>query len=160
MRVRPLATRVLLLGVFFILTAPKHMGFVAMMMLPFFACSWLYDIVMLIRKPEQRTALAMRIATWVLAFLAIAALNLYWYRESRAYANDVAAAVSSYKAKIGVYPASLEQVGIRERDARRKWRLLYWLHDEEPSLMYEAPFIVMDSYDYDFQTREWQYLSH
>src|SRR6185312_3611744 len=100
----------------------------------------------MVRHPEQRSKHAARIATWVLAFLVIGALNVYWYRDSRTYADAVAAAVLSYRAKTGAYPRNLEQIGIRADDAFRKSRLVYGVYTEghktRLSLSYKAPFAI------------------
>jgi hypothetical protein len=151
----------LLLGIFFFVTLPMHAGFVARMLFPFFVVRWLYDAVMMVRHPEQRARRGAGIAIWATAFAAVVALNLYWYRESRTYADGVPESVLAHEAKTGSYPTGLEQLGIRSDDPLlRKWRLVYG-HDQgdKPSLSYAVPFAIFDFYHYDFQTHRWQYLA-
>lgn len=159
----PVARRVssaLLAGVFLFVSCIPHDGTLALVLLPFFVCSWLYDLVMLSRRPEQRARRTERVITWMLAFCVAGAVNLYWFRESRAYANNVVDAVLSYHARTGVYPIDLQQTGVRPESAFRKWMLVYAVSaDGRPGLSYAVPYAVFDMYDYDFDTGKWQYLA-
>ena len=88
----PVARRVrnaLFIGIFLCVTCTPHGGFWAFVLLPLFACSWLFDLFAMVRRPEQRARRAERVLTWMLAFCVTGAVNLYWFRESRAYANNV-----------------------------------------------------------------------
>jgi hypothetical protein len=146
------------LAIFLTLTAPKHAGFIALMLLPFFAVVWIWEAVAIARSPEQRVLRVYRIAAWMLAFCFVALLNLFWYRESRHYADKVAAAVSSHYARTGGYPTTLEQVGIQPEDSSlRKWRVVYGINQGRPYLAYAVPFAIFDMYGYDFDTRKWTY---
>jgi hypothetical protein len=158
----PVARRVrnaLFIGIFLFVTCSPHGGFCAYVLLPFFACSWLVDLFVMLRTPEQRARRAERILTWVLAFCLAGAVNLYWFRESRAYANNVVSAVVNYKARTGTYPTDLQEAGIRPERAFDKWMLVYGVSsDGRPGLSYAVPYIAFDMYDFDFDTGQWLYL--
>ena len=157
----PVARRVrnaLFVGLFLCLTCTPHFGGAAVALLPFFACSWLYDLFILVRRPDQRARRAERILVWMLAFCLAGAVNLYWYRNSRAYANKIAGAVLNYRARTGSYPTDLEDVGFSQANAVRKWMLVYGVSGKgEPLLIYAAPWDGFDTYSYDFATGHWDY---
>jgi hypothetical protein len=158
--IRKIVRTVLCLGIFLYCTASLHGGFVALMLLPFFAVVWIWQAISIARNPDQRTLRVLRVIAWMLAFCLVGLLNLHWYRESRAYADKVVAAVSTHYARTGNYPTSLEQVGIQPKDLNsRKWRLSYGLSNGRPYVFYAVPYIIFDMYDYDFQTRKWNYLA-
>lgn len=151
----------LLVAVFLFFTLPLQRAFIATMLLPVFVCVWCYDIVMMVRDPGQRLVRASRIAIWILAFGALAGLNLSWYCESRSYAERIAAALLAQKARAGAYPDTLEQIGIDSHEsAARKWRLVYKLEKGAPSLLYGATFEAYNVYDYDFATHRWRYVTN
>ena len=150
----------LLLATFLFFTLPMHWGFIAAMLLPIFVCVWIYDIVVMVRDPGQRLMRTARMAIWMLAFCAVGALNLYWYRESRAYADQIAAAVLGYKARTGMYPDTLEQMGIDSHESSaRKWRISYRQKKGAPLLFYIATFETYDMFSYDFEARRWRYVA-
>jgi hypothetical protein len=158
----PVARRIrnaLFIGIFLYVTCTPHGGFIAFVLVPFFACAWLIDLIVMFRRPEQRARRAERVLTWVLAFCVTGAVNLYWFHESRTYANNVASAVLTYRARNGSYPTDLQQTGIRPERAFQKWMLVYGVTaDGKPGLSYAVPYIGFDMYDYDFETGRWQYL--
>jgi hypothetical protein len=89
----------------------------------------------MLRRPEERGRRAERILVWVAAFCVSGAINLYWFRESRAYANNVVSAVLNYKARTGAYPIDLQLAGIRPERAFDKWMLVYGVSsDGKPGL--------------------------
>lgn len=157
----PVARRVgnaLLVGIFLFLSCMPHNGMLALVLLPFFACSWLYDFFVMARKPEQRVRRTERVITWMLAFCVTGAVNYYWFRASRADANNIADAVMSYRARTGVYPTDLLQTGVHPERAFRKWMLVYAVgSDGKPLLAYSVPWDGLDTYDYDFDTGKWVY---
>lgn len=157
----PVARRVrnaLFIGLFLFMAARPHGGFIAFMFLPFFACSWLYDLIVLVRKPEQRARRAERVIIWMSAFCLAGSVNLYWYRQSRAYANNVVGAVLNYRARTGTYPPDLQDVGISQANAVRQWMLVYGVNAKgEPLLIYPVPWDGFDTYAYDFDTGQWLY---
>ena len=158
----PVARRVrnaLFVGIFLCVTCTPHGGFWAFVLLPLFVCSWLFDLFAMLRGPEQRARRAERVLTWMLAFCVTGAVNLYWFRESRAYANNVVSAVLDYRAHTGFYPTDLQQAGIRPERAFDKWMLVYGKSaDGKPGVSYAVPYIAFDMYDYDFDTGQWLYL--
>lgn len=158
----PVARRVrnaLFIGVFLFLTCSPHGGFIAYVLLPFFVVSWIFDLWVMLRRPEERGRRAERILVWVAAFCVSGAINLYWFRESRAYANNVVSAVLNYKARTGAYPIDLQLAGIRPERAFDKWMLVYGVSsDGKPGLSYAVPYLAFDMYDYDFDADQWHIL--
>jgi len=156
----PIARTVLCLAIFLFFTAPMHGGFIALMLLPFFVAVWIWEVASIAHKPDQRRLRVLRVLAWIVSFCLVGLLNLYWYRESRAYADKIVAAVSNHHTRTGSYPASLEQVGIQPDDrSSRKWRLAYVINDGKPNLFYAVPYAIFDTYDYDFETRKWTYFA-
>jgi len=157
----PIARRVrtaLFVTLFLALTCMPHGGAGALVLLPFFICSWLYELFVLVRRPEQRARRAERVIIWMLAFCVSGTVNLYWFRASRAYANDVANAILNYRARTGTYPTDLQEVGVPPERALRRWMLVYAVgNDGRPLLAYAVPWEVFDTYDYDFKTGQWTY---
>jgi hypothetical protein len=148
----------LFIGGFFYLTCKPHGGFIMLMLLPFFACFWLYDLVFLVRRPEGRIRRAERLVIWMLAFCVAGAVNLYWGWDARAYANKVVGAVLNYRARSGTWPPDLENVGISQAAAARKWMLVYAVDDKgKPGLIYASPWDGFDTYSYDFDTGQWDF---
>ena len=158
----PVARRIrnaLFIGVFLFLTCSPHGGFIAYVLLPFFVVSWIFDLWVMLRRPEERGRRAERILVWVAAFCVSGAINLYWFRESRAYANNVVSAVLNYKARTGAYPIDLQLAGIRPERAFDKWMLVYGVSsDGKPGLSYAVPYLAFDMYDYDFDADQWHIL--
>ena len=157
----PVARRIrnlLFIGIFLYVTCIPHGGFLAFMLLPFFVCAWLFDLFVTMRRPERRARSTERVLTWVLAFCIAGTVNLYWYRESRGYANKVVGAVMNYRARTGTYPPDLQDVGISQAIAVHKWMLVYGVSGKgEPLLIYPAPWDGFDTYAYDFDTGKWVY---
>jgi hypothetical protein len=165
---RPMNTRVVLrnigtavfVALFLLVAGRMHGGFIALVLLPFFIIVWLYDVVVMSRKPEERAPRAKRMTIWMLAFGVVAALNWHWYRESRAYAERVVVAVENFKSRTGAYPWHLQDAGIDAKGETKRWMLVYSLRDgKTPWIAYAAPFVMFDRYEYDFAKHEWTYLA-
>jgi hypothetical protein len=157
----PVARRVrnaLFIGIFLYLTCHPHGGLFVLGLLPFFACFWLYDLIFLVRRPEGRIRRTERLVTWMLAFGVAGAVNLYWSWDARAYANKVVGAVVNYRARSGTWPTDLENVGISQATAVRKWMLVYAVDERgRPGLIYPSPWDGFDTYSYDFDTGHWNF---
>jgi hypothetical protein len=152
-------TTAVLLGAFFCLTAPMHLGFVAMLLLPFFVVVWIRDLSLIFRSPAERTWRITRTALWVAAFSAIALVNLYWSHESRRYADRVVSDALAYKARTGFYPDNLGQIGIVWNDGpAQKWGLHYGTGTGGPYVSYMIPHVMFEAYVYELETRQWAYL--
>lgn len=145
-------------GVMLLLTVPRHSGFVLgifiMGLVPYF----LYSGVRVYWYRNELSTRATQLAIWVSAITFAVGVNYYRYTATRSEANDVVAKIEQFHAMHNAYPSSLEDIGYG-RSALRKSLGLHAYSNEKgkPSFFYGVPYIIYDTYQYDFNSRQWVY---
>jgi hypothetical protein len=102
-----------------------------------------------------------KLAIWMSAISVALAVNYYRYISTRDAANDVVATIVKYHETNGTYPSSLEAIGYDSKSLKSSlgW---YGYHNKEgqPSFLYAVPYMVFDSYLYDFRFGQWVYSKY
>lgn len=138
-----------------ILSTQRFSGAYAVILLLPLSIWFLYSIFVILNKPERRKSQLIRVVIWF--FTASTLLTVAWYRSeaTRKGANEIVIALKEHKIKSGVYPAKLEEIGKDSPLLRKELRLSYSLDEGKPTLIYYSTWVMLDSYDYDFEKSMW-----
>jgi hypothetical protein len=144
--------------VMLLLTVPRHSGFVLgifiMGLVPYF----LYSGVRVYWHRNEFGTRATQLAIWVSAITVAVGVNYYRYTSTRNVANDVVEKIDHYHAMNTAYPSSLETIGYDKRSLKASLGLYAYSNKEgKPSFHYSVPYIIFDTYEYDFSSRQWVY---
>lgn len=110
------------------------------------------------RHKDERKTRGVKLAAWMAAIFVTLAVNYYEYGHSRDAANDVVAKIANYHETNGSYPSSLESLGYDIKSLKSSLGMYgYDNKDEQPLFFYGVPYIVFDTYRYDFHSAQWIY---
>lgn len=74
-------------------------------------------------------------------------------------ASVVAQAIVLYHARTGHYPAKFDTIGYNAQQLRQQLGLHYWRDREgRPALIYQSPWTVFETYNYDFAQKSWHFV--
>jgi energy-coupling factor transporter transmembrane protein EcfT len=135
----------------------RHVGFMSLLCLPFLAVWLLYSAYVIVRYPLRRTAQTVRVAMWVVGAMVIVGIHSARWHTTRSYANTVVTAIRAYTQTHGGCPPTLAAIGISPADFKDVLGLSsYQCHGGiSPSLAYAVPYIIYETYRYDFPTSKW-----
>lgn len=137
-------------------TLPAHGGFLLFFFLVFLVPLFLYSGVRMYRYQHELNTRAKKLAIWMSAILVALAVNVYRYTSTRDAADDVVSKIVQYHETNGTYPSSLETLGYESKSLKANLGMYgYSNKDGTPSFFYAVPYIVFDSYHYDFHSGEW-----
>lgn len=122
----------------------------------FFLLAALYNIVKMIRKPDERKQRGIKLAIWFVVLAVAGAVQSHWAEGTRDEAGKVAKALREYKTRTGAYPANLKEGGLDEQALNDQWEIRYLIRDGKPMLVYPAPFMPLTTYEYDFEQNKWR----
>jgi hypothetical protein len=120
---------------------------------------WLiYSSYVAITKPEQRKWRLLRMAVWIASVLVILGIHHDRRVTARHYADGIVAALNEYENEHGVYPDSLDMIGVSRQQLKEHLGLSGYFYDKgKPSLFYADTFVVFQTHHYDFQKNAWIY---
>ena len=140
-----------------VLAAPVTAGFMFALFVPFIVVSMIYNVITAVRKPEKRRLSLIRIVVWLVVPAIVGAAHWRWYLAARADANIAVTAVTTFKARTGTWPKTLQDAGIQDPQFGRRWMLGYLLDADRPFIAYASTFALFDSYTYDFEAQRWEF---
>lgn len=149
---------VILCFVVLFLTFPRHGGFILIFFLLFLIPSIIKSLYIIFVKHQEKKLRAIQISLWVVSCVVVAAHHIYLHKTTRVYANSVSNSIEQFYSQKGVYPSSIEEVGIK-KESLRKHKMYYSRDNQGPNLMYAATWIVFDTYYFDFKSKTWKYRS-
>lgn len=106
-------------------------------------------------KPKRARLASLKLGLWLSTIGVCLCLHLYYAKSARTAANALRAQIESYRNTHGVYPKTI--AALRSPARPNRWRIMYFYHNGEPSLLYPATSIIFDTYKYNFETRQWDY---
>lgn len=113
------------------------------------------------RNKNERKTRGVTLAVWMAAIFVILAVNYYQYGYTRDSANDVVAKIAKYHQANGSYPSSLDALGYDSKSLKSRLGMYgYHNKDGHPLFYYGVPYIVFDSYRYDFDSKQWVYSAY
>jgi len=143
----------------FFLVGTNHGGFMLFFLIAILLIWAFYNLIRGRTQPERRRPFAVKCLLWLVTLVIIVGNHVYLFQASRRDADFLASKVLIFKTAHGRYPVDMQEAGITDPDFGRHWMLHYDAANGQPFMLYAATFIVFDTYDYDFQTRQWRYHS-
>ncbi len=141
----------------FFLSQP-HAGFMIYIFALPLLIWFIYSSYVAITKPEQRKWQLIRMAVWIASVLVILGVHHDRRVTTRHYADGIVAAINEYKNEHGVYPDSLDTIGVSRQQLKEHLGLSGYSYDKgKPSLFYADTFVVFQTHHYDFQKNAWSY---
>lgn len=146
-------------GIFILLVAPVHSGFMAVFAVPFFAVWFAMSAFIIATDPARRRIRSIKIGIWLAVFAVVASLHAWYAYSTRQYAEDVIAKVENFEAEHLRCPASSEEIGITRAEMTKNlgYSGYYCEEDGKPHLFYAATYVVFDTYQYDFTAKRWNH---
>jgi hypothetical protein len=141
-----------------LLTVPRYggfmLGFFLLLLIPFF----LYSGIRMYRYKNERKTRGVKFSAWMAAIFVTLAVNYHEYGYTRDSANAVVAQIAKYQKTNGTYPSRLEELGYDGKSLKSSLGMYgYSNKDGQPLFFYGVPYIVFDSYRYDFHSGQWIY---
>lgn len=144
-----------------LMTLPRYGGFLLGFFLLFLIPLFLYSGIRMYRHKSERKVRGEKLAVWMSAILVTLVVNYYRYSYTRDAANEVVAKIASYHEINGFYPRNLEVLGYDSKSLKSRFGM-YGYHSKEgqPSFLYGVPYMIFDTYRYDFHSRKWIYSDY
>jgi predicted secreted protein len=118
------------------------------------------SLVHMMLRPETRKFHLARIVIWATACALVVGVHYVRHVVTRSYANEVVAKIKHFSATQGRCPKDLEEMGIAPQEFREKLGMAdYQCADDTPRFFYPAPYIIFDTYHYDFEDDVWNYIT-
>jgi len=157
---RPLIPTLVACAVLFFMCAGVGGAFIISAAAPFIAVWALYSCYIIWRKPEKFRIQLVKVGLLAGTLSVIGAFHYHYYTSARAAGDYALHLVNAYRDLHGTYPNTLEEAGWKLGKYGGQWRIVYQGHGatDDPMLMYPATWIIFDMYDYNFKTRQWEYL--
>ena len=137
-----------------LLLAQKHAGFMLYLLLPIMLVYLLLSAWRIRKQPQRLPELPLKMLLCLTSISAIAMVHMHYHQQARAQANRVVAAIIAYQQSHGAYPASLQAAHIQVTPSAR---IYYHLREQQPSLFYPTTFTPFETYDYQFDSQQWQH---
>ena len=152
----------IILAVIVVLTVGQaHAGFLVLVLaLPLFV--WLaWSIFVIVRRPYVRLAQGICIVVWMVALLLVFAAHLLRHEVVRSDANQVVREIRRHMADYGRCPHQLSVLGYKQHDLidRLGENYGYSCENRKPKFFYIATFTIFDTFEYDFEESNWNYVS-
>lgn len=127
--------------------------------LALFLAVWLpYSAFVIWKHKDRRRQQGATVAIWAMTIAALVGIHAYHAHMAEKAADQVLTKVLAYKAQRGVFPKSLEDVGLSTSAFKRTAHLLYGLaEDGAPHLSFGSAANPFDKYWYDFSSNAWQF---
>lgn len=135
-----------------LLTAQKFTAIFAVVTI--IICS-IYRIILAFYRPEKRKNQLFGVVIFVFTFVFVVIVNYYRGEDARFSADKVVFLLREYKSTHGIYPSSLELIGLDSQDLRQHFMLRYGLNNGQPILLYASMFNAFDKFYYDFEQNQW-----
>lgn len=147
-----------LLGALFVLffTVQRHAGLNLVFVVLFLVPSFIHSAYVCFKRREERQVRLYKAGIWLMTIVVIVSSHAYMHNQAREVANAISSTIVLHRQTHGAYPASAEEAGL-SREFMKKSRVFYNFSDGVPFLMYPVTFMPFDTYDFDFETGEWQY---
>lgn len=144
-----------------LLTVPRHGGFLLGPFLIFLIPLFLYSGVRMYRCKNELNTRGKKLAIWMSAIIVALAVNFHRHSSTRDAANGVVAQIVRYHETNGTYPSSLGALGYDSKSLKASLGPHgYFNKDGKPSFFYAVPYIVFDTYHYDFLYKQWVYSNY
>ena len=144
-----------------LLTVPRYGGFLLGFFLLFLIPLFLYSGVRMYRHKNELKVRGTKLAIWMAAIFVTLGVNFYRYNFTRDAANSVVAAIVKYHETSGIYPSSLEGLGYGGKSLKSSLGMYgYRKTDGQPSFFYGVPYMIFDTYRYDFDSERWVYSEY
>ena len=159
---RPIWLTLLGCSVVGLICGPPHRGIMLWILAPFVSYWLLHCGYLLVAdarqdeaQPKRARIAGLKLGLWLATIGICLCLHLYYAKSARTAANALRAQIESYRDTRGVYPKTLD--ALRPVPSAQHWHLMYFNHDGKPALLYPATSTIFDTYDYNFETRQWDY---
>jgi hypothetical protein len=117
----------------------------------------LYTLVRMAIRRRERKWRGLRLMLWAFAVVLVVGAQHYNDYAVRKQGSEVLARVQAHRARTGVWPRELEEVGLDAKALRSDWGLHYGVLDSEPLLSYRAPGLFFDAWFYNFKKGAWEF---
>lgn len=144
-----------------LVTLPRYGGFLLGFFMLFMVPLLLYSGIRMYRHNNELEMRRRKLAIWLAAIFVTLAVNGYRYSSTRDAANNVVAEIVKYHENNGTYPINLEALGYDGKSLKSNLGMYgYHNKDGQPSFFYGVPFMIFDTYRYDFHSGKWIYSDY
>jgi hypothetical protein len=140
---------------FVLFFSTPHAGFMAILPAIPFLCWTLFQFITAVRHPDMWKIRVIRVGLWWCAFALVAGIHVWRDQDRRARADAIVAKIEAYQAQHGTCPPTLKAIGERREGLGFSY---YACEKNEPSLFYAVPYIIYETYHYDFRQKTWTHL--
>ncbi|WP_087018414.1 hypothetical protein [Thaumasiovibrio subtropicus] len=141
-----------------LLLSQRLMGFLAVFTVFYLAPRIVQSVYYVIRKRASLRVELFRSSVWVIALSLCFSIHQYRDWKMRIYADEVVMRIVDYETLNGEYPPNIEALGTTNKSLTENLGFSgYTLFDEGPVLFYSVPYIIFDTYHYDFEKNVWVY---
>lgn len=155
-RIKMLGATIVAAGVVTLVLCQRHLGFAVLLeilvLLPWIVVS----IWTAAGNSQQRPLLAAKVGIWLLSVGVVIGVHAVLASLTRAKAQKVVDAITSYYTAHGSYPVDIQAVGYTEGEVRSMVGMGgYHFEFGRPSFFYASTYVPFATNDYDFSGREW-----
>ncbi len=162
----PLARRKLLhttaAAILFVLVvAQQHMAFLALLLVIPFTFWLTWSAYVLVARPYFRKAQALAVLIWLVAIAATAWIHHLRHMAARSDAQTVVQSLRNRIIQQKRCPQDINSLSADRSAVPLNLRaiLAYECINNHPRFAYRVTFTILDTYEYDFATHRWRYVS-
>jgi hypothetical protein len=140
------------------LLGQNHAGFILYFVL-FALLFWIpYSVYVIYRRPDARASQLARVAIWLVAVALVVGIHYIRHETTRHNADEIAASINKFMATHSRCPVTLDEVGITQQQRKDLLGISgYSCEVGKPFLFYAVTYAAFDVFQYDFQTKSWEY---
>ena len=136
----------------------KHLGVFAIVLLFILFYSVFRFFKYVAYKDPRKKQAFISLGLWSLCVVIVVAKHTVVHFQVRNMAESLSAQVLHYYSQHGDYPKNIESLSIKIKGLD-KVKVIYNKHQGKPFLAYPVTWIGFDLYEFNFETKKWDYLS-
>lgn len=139
-----------------LLSAMPMAGMLLLIFIPLVVGALAKSGFLVLRKRVETKVFITKLLMWSSCVMVVLLTHYIRHHDTRRMANDVVLQIEQFHQENSVYPESILEVGLTEKELRKNLIMGFYDYSERgPLLVYAVTYMPFETYHYDFKEREW-----
>jgi hypothetical protein len=139
-----------------LLISAPHAVFLLLIIWFFLIFNGLIMTVKAWKNNELIKPLLIKSSIWILMSVLVISWHFHMYYSKQEMAQQIIDKIEFFHVSNGIYPLSLSEVGVSEKEIKEKFDLSGYINkDEYTAFSYASTYIIYEFEYYDFKSKKW-----